>query len=752
MLPEFLTTLFSRLDRWLLAPETAVSRPADRRTARLVAFLTLTMILATLIEQTFSGNVPLGVTLLLLLAYALSRTRHQFSAYLILNIALCVPSYIIAWQLPNPTPASLATALAWLTFPLILTTILFPLGWATLIAGSNILLIILLPLVHPTITFTDVVGPLGFLGTLSVLLLSLMRYRNILEQERQAELRTSTDRLHLALDAVQIGIWDWDIPSGKVAWTEQVYTLFQQTPDTFDGSLQAYLTLVHPADRDSVNLAVQNALSGRDKVYLVTHRIFLPNGQTRWIEGKGQVYLDPQGRARRIIGTVHDITVAKELETLMQQQARQNKMLAELAQNLAAASQDYNRVLQLIVEQAATFLGDGASIRMPSADKQFVELAAVYNADPNHTRAFRDMMATLPQPIDGGLFGQIYHTNQAIFIPEVDQEKLLAAAIPEHRPYLKKLLFHSIILCPMRAQDQILGVLGLARHTPDRPYTTSDFHFAQTLADRAALAIVNARLYADLQAELAERRRIEGERVALIGELETKNAELERFTYTVSHDLKSPLVTVRGFLGYLEKDLQSRSSDRVQKDLNHIHQAIDKMHHLLNDLLELSRIGRLINTPEHVPFGELAADAVQLVSGQLEMRNGATITIQPDLPMVYGDRTRLMEVLQNLLDNALKFMGDQPQPRIVIGAQQQNGAPVFFVQDNGLGIPAPYQEQIFGLFDRLDPTVEGTGIGLALVKRIIEVHNGRIWVESAGPGQGSTFYFTLNSEPAANAA
>ena len=113
------------------------------------------------------------------------------------------------------------------------------------------------------------------------------------------------------------------------------------------------------------------------------------------------------------------------------------------------------------------------------------------------------------------------------------------------------------------------------------------------------------------------------------------------------------------------------------------------------------------------------------------------------MPSVYGDRLRLLEVYQNLIDNAVKFMGDQTSPRIEIGAQQHDGEVVCFVRDNGIGIASEYHEKVFGLFERLDTVIDGTGIGLALVKRIVEVHGGRIWVESEGEGRGTTFWFTL---------
>lgn len=242
--------------------------------------------------------------------------------------------------------------------------------------------------------------------------------------------------------------------------------------------------------------------------------------------------------------------------------------------------------------------------------------------------------------------------------------------------------------------------------------------------------------------DLTERKRAEQERERLITELEARNAELGRFTYTVSHDLKSPLVTIKGFLGLLAKDIAKGDSARIKSDMERIQTAAITMEALLNDLLELSRVGRLENSPQEASFNQLAQEAVERVMGQITER-GVEVTIHPKLPIIYGDLPRLVEVVQNLVDNAVKFMGTQPNPHIEIGAREFNGETVFYVKDNGIGIEPRFHEKIFGLFDRLDQSIDGTGIGLALVKRIIEVHNGRIWVESEGANKGSTFFFTV---------
>ena len=253
---------------------------------------------------------------------------------------------------------------------------------------------------------------------------------------------------------------------------------------------------------------------------------------------------------------------------------------------------------------------------------------------------------------------------------------------------------------------------------------------------RSLLTIFAARAAAELQ-----RVRAEMEREKLIARLEAQNTELERFTYTVSHDLKTPLITLKGFVGLLQDKVVLGDDEAVDEALARMSNAADTMWQLLNELLELSRIGRVVNPPEEVPLDELVREAVELVGGRIS-QDGVRVQIAPDLPVVFGDRQRLLEVMQNLVDNAVKYMGDQPHPCVEIGVRSENHETVCYVHDNGIGVEPAYHEKIFGLFNQLDPNVEGTGIGLALAKRIVEVHGGSIWVESESPGMGSTFCFT----------
>jgi len=241
---------------------------------------------------------------------------------------------------------------------------------------------------------------------------------------------------------------------------------------------------------------------------------------------------------------------------------------------------------------------------------------------------------------------------------------------------------------------------------------------------------------------VAVRAADELERLEFEVSLQAKNTEMERFTYTVSHDLKSPLITIQSYAGMILKDMEAGRYERAIGDMKRIEDAAGKMNDLLNDLLELSRVGRQMNASSLIDMNLLIKDTLAQLAGSI-MESQVEVAVQPDLPALHGDHKRIAEVVQNLVENAIKYRGGQTALRIEIGTRNDGKESVFFVSDNGKGIEPRFHESIFGLFKKLDGDSEGTGIGLALVKRIIELHGGKVWVESEGVGMGSTFCFTL---------
>jgi signal transduction histidine kinase len=216
-----------------------------------------------------------------------------------------------------------------------------------------------------------------------------------------------------------------------------------------------------------------------------------------------------------------------------------------------------------------------------------------------------------------------------------------------------------------------------------------------------------------LALETWKRKRTEEEKGRLVEELEAKNEELERFTYSVSHDLKSPLSAIYGYASILREDLERNEIEKGKIHLKRIENAVTLMDKMLSDTLQLSRVGRVVNPPEDVPFGELIEKALEQTEEKIKSRK---ININ--------------------------YMGEQPHPKIEIGHRLEGEETVFFVRDNGIGIEPSKHAKVFELFYRIDRSSKGTGAGLAIVRRKIEVHGGRIWIESE-KGKGCTVCFTL---------
>lgn len=241
--------------------------------------------------------------------------------------------------------------------------------------------------------------------------------------------------------------------------------------------------------------------------------------------------------------------------------------------------------------------------------------------------------------------------------------------------------------------------------------------------------------------DISERKQVEAERARLLDELAASNIEMESFVYTISHDLKAPLITIGGFAKLLAKDLERSDKERGRESIKEIQKAAQGMQDLIEDLLLLSRTGQTRGEPEDVDLHALLSDIQARCASHIEQER-ATIRIVSQLPHLYVDRARFGQVLQNLLDNGVKFHREGVDPVLEIGAERNEGENRLYVRDNGIGIEKRYQEKIFGLFQRLDTQRDGTGVGLTIARRIVEQHGGRLWVES-GPGQGSTFWLSL---------
>lgn len=423
-----------------------------------------------------------------------------------------------------------------------------------------------------------------------------------------------------------------------------------------------------------------------------------------------------------------ELSEREKIQADLRQRAEEMSLLYQIGLALTSGQDMYHALRAFVIELRKVMVIDGFHIGFYDESTDIFAYTLFLNEDEDLNLPPRDLQKT------PGLTGEVIFNGRTVYIPDVTDPQAQAL---HNIIIVRDVGMRTYLGIPLILEDKVIGAMSVQSKKVNG-YSPDQIRLLETIAAQVVITSEKSRLLTELQKELVERK-------ILLQEMEIKNAELERFSYTVSHDLRSPLVTIRGFLGFLEKSALSGNMKAFQTDMQRIIKATDRMNQLLRDLLELSRIGRVLNEMKEVPFDQLIHVAVENVQGRLQDKN-IQLTIQEDFPVVFVDQPRMIEVLQNLIDNAAKYMGEQKKPQIEIGWLEESQRQTFFVKDNGIGVAPEHHERIFGLFNKLDVDSEGTGVGLALVKRIIEFHGGKIQVKSEA-GVGATFYFTLPTRP-----
>ncbi len=376
------------------------------------------------------------------------------------------------------------------------------------------------------------------------------------------------------------------------------------------------------------------------------------------------------------------------------------------------------------IARAATMLLGGRMARVwvddPTAG--LFRIQGTFSVDP----AFQEPAIEFAAMAHGrGLLGAAVAARAAEYITDIQQDPRF-----QNQALARDGDFHAAAVVPLVNGERVAGVLfvffGRRAH-----FAEEEKALMQVLANKAAIVLEKSRLYEEAQAALAR--------------VEAKNAELDSFVYMVSHDLKAPLVTIQGMASMLALDCAPALDERGRHYLTRIESNIEQMEQLISDLLALSRIGREARPAEQVSLNELVDEVLTTLAGTIRAR-GVTI-VRGDLGSVWAIRTQLQQVFSNLIGNAVKYLGDEPKPHVEIGACRRGAWVECHVKDNGIGIDQAYHTKVFELFQRLkEVPVEGSGVGLPIVKKIVEATGGRIWVESTR-GQGATFRFTWPVSP-----
>ncbi|WOD38973.1 PAS domain S-box protein [Nodosilinea sp. E11] len=522
----------------------------------------------------------------------------------------------------------------------------------------------------------------------------------LLGQERQArgtlqaakdKLQDIAERLNLALSAAQMGTWDWQLDTGSQIWSVQTEHILGFEPGTASHTAEVWAERVHPNDLPAMEALIDRAIATQGE-FAGQYRVRWPNESWHWVSAYGRVVAVNDQRSQRMVGVMQDITPAKQ---------------AELA--LRASETRFRAVF----EQAAVGM---ARLNLQG---QWIQV----------NQKLCDLLGYQPQELIGQSF-------QAI---------TFAADHAQDEHYLQQLVTGAEASCQF--EKRYLRRDG----TPIWVLVTVSVESDEADGPMALIAIIEdieARQTAQAELrqradEMAQTNLVLAHTTAL---LERRNAELDQFAYVASHDLKAPLRAISNLAEWIGEDLAGQIPAENCHQLELLRSRVQRMEALINGLLEYSRVGRRQRSIVAVDINVLLANVIDSLAPPKSFQ----VEIPTDLPTIYSHKTVLGQVFANLINNAIKHhhCADEDCPEDICGTvrvacQTKDEWLEFTVADDGPGIAPQYHDKIFTIFQTLKARddFESTGVGLAVVKKIVEAEGGRVWLTSA-LGEGTTFYFT----------
>ncbi|MGV0027401.1 GAF domain-containing protein [Phormidesmis priestleyi] len=568
---------------------------------------------------------------------------------------------------------------------------------------------------------TDQIEGLQALGQQVITQLEFKRHLQVLsdlsvEQKRvEAALRESEARFQAMADSAPVLLW--------IAGVDALYTFFNQSWLEFTGRSLAqecgngWAEGVHP---DDLQQCLETFLSAFDdrRSFKMEYRLRRADGEYRWLLDTGTPRYAPGGDFFGYVGSCIDITERRQAEEELRRQSLSTQLFSEITLKIRRSLQ-LEEILQITVTEIQKLL---------QADRVLIfRLWADGSGKVVQESVVSGYPIILGQDILDPCFQQNYWKKYERGRVSAIENVKTANLHPCHQALLERFAVRANLVVPILCGESLWGLLITHQCGETRQWSSFETDLLQQLANQIGIAIAQAEL---LERETRQRQ-----------ELLRSNTELEQFAYVASHDLQEPLRMVTSYLQLLERRYKHQLDTDADEFIDYAVDGAIRMQALINDLLSLSRVSTRGQPFERIDSTISLKQAIANL--QFVIQESQAVVVYDYLPNVMADATQLTQVFQNLIANAIKFQGEDVA-KICVKAEQSDHEWLFSVSDNGIGIEAQYHDRIFVIFQRLHSRSQylGTGIGLAICKKIVERHGGQIWVESS-PGQGSTFYFTL---------
>lgn len=498
----------------------------------------------------------------------------------------------------------------------------------------------------------------------------------------------SEERFKLIIGSIGAGIWEWfNVEHARVYWSPQFFSMLGYEVDELPSSTETlYNHLLHPDDLEKAKHAITQHLAAAERTpFFLEYRLKTKNRGYRWFQVNGMAGTSSVTGVTRMVGSIIDIHDRKTFEDHLLTNERRFRNLV----NNTPVMRHFTDAGDIIVNVSNYWL--------------------------EHTGyALEDVLG---KPVTHFLTPESRHYME---------HSITKAFHEEGRVYSRPLQL-------IKANGDIIDVMlsGTVEHSEDGKFIQAmSVMFDVTEKNQSEI------LLREYSARLAEQN----------DTLRRSNQELENFAYVASHDLQEPLRMVRSYCELLEEKYRNKLDAEGEEFLTYVVHGAERMQLLIRDLLSYSRVSRNEMKPTEVPLEQVVEDVRQQLAVQLRDA-GATLSVQGPLPVVRAERSMMLQLVQNLVGNAVKFHKDGQKPEVSISASRNNGKWCVSVADNGIGIDPRFRNKVFEMFKSLHPRdkYEGTGIGLAVCKKIVERHGGEIWVDSE-PGKGAVFSFTLPAQ------